>query len=368
MAFETLCRNRLDERARAKAGPRIAFTLIELLVVLAILAVLIGLLLPAVQKIRSVAARLSCSSNLKQLGLALHGYHDVQGCLPPAMIAPGGAIHGVEHSGFTLLLPYLEQDTTYRLYHFDRPWWDASNAIAAATLVKLYFCPANRSEGWVDLAPMAAQFGVTLPPRAAACDYAFNRGASGSLPRDWQRIPPEVRGPFHLCQSGSGLLGLRLTDLRDGTAHTLAVGDAAGGTPLYPVRSLSDPTQSVANPLTNTTALLEQSWSAAGADYLEHPWYAAVIAVTAQSGLPDDPRDEPMNRRPGTPTASGGDPFGDNRRARDYISGFRSVHPGGCNFLFCDGSVRFLPQTIGPAVYRALSTCAGGEIVDSAEY
>jgi prepilin-type N-terminal cleavage/methylation domain-containing protein/prepilin-type processing-associated H-X9-DG protein len=347
------------------ANPRRGFTLIELLIVVAIIAVLIGLLLPAIQTVREAAGRMSCGNNLKELGLALHNYHATNGCFPPGLISSGTNVSDAEASGFTYLLPFIEQDNVQKIYRFDVPWWDRDNFAAVTMQVGVFLCPSNRDRGEMDLAPIAAAWNTSLPPVAASCDYAFCRGANGALHRDWTRIPIEVRGVFNIQPSPllGGRSGLRLRDISDGASGTFAMGEAAGGSASFLVRDLADPSRAVIDPLTGQPAVLEQSWGAAGVGNTSHPFYGSVLAVTAQYGLAPDPRDEPMNRRPGTPSVYGADPRGDGRSGKDYISGFRSLHPGGCNFVYCDGSVRFVTETIAADVYRALSTYAGGESV-----
>jgi hypothetical protein len=146
----------------------------------------------------------------------------------------------------------------------------------------------------------------------------------------------------------------------DGLSNTFLVGEAVGGNEKYPIRDPARPGQLASNPIVTKT-LLEQSWGATGISPPSQPWYAGVLAVTAQYGLAPDYDDEPMNRTPGTPTVYGGDSSGMNSQRRDFVSGFRGVHPGGVLFAMGDGSVRWLREGIDPAAYRGLSTAAGGE-------
>jgi prepilin-type processing-associated H-X9-DG protein len=153
-----------------------------------------------------------------------------------------------------------------------------------------------------------------------------------------------------------------LTDITDGTSNTFAVGEAAGASNRFPIRNLNGP-GTATDPFTGRPALLEQSWGATGFSDAAHPWYSGVLCVTAQRGTAPAFDDEPLNRSPGTPLIFGNDPSGVNVTGRDFVSGFRSVHPGGGNFVLCDGSVRFVRETLSATTYRALSTAAGGEVV-----
>ena len=161
-----------------------------------------------------------------------------KGCFPPGLSCSGTNISDAEASGFTHLLPHLEQDNVYRLYHFDVPWYVPENYQAVGLPVQVFFCPSNRDQGWLDLAPIAAQWHTSLPPVAASCDFAFCREpptapctATGRVSR-WEAVrrlqhPPARRSTAGRAPDRDQRRGQH--DLRDG-------GEAVGGSPIYPVR------------------------------------------------------------------------------------------------------------------------------------
>ncbi|HEX5270866.1 MAG TPA: DUF1559 domain-containing protein, partial [Gemmataceae bacterium] len=246
-------------KGRATRPRRGAFTLIELLVVIAIVAVLMGLLLPAVQKVRETANRIRCANNLKQWGLALHLFHDSYGYLPPGMIA-GSDIQDSYHTGFTCLLPYVEQDNIHRLYHYDQHWYDPPNYTAVGQQGPLFYCPSNRTGGTIDLTPYAQQWHAAMPPFVGASDYVLCKGANASLDAMPEKIPGAARGLFDVVPPDNAGIGagpptpsarVRLTDITDGLSSTFAVGEATGGNPYYLVADYHDLSQAVVEPFMN---------------------------------------------------------------------------------------------------------------------
>jgi prepilin-type N-terminal cleavage/methylation domain-containing protein len=203
-----------------KPSSRPAFTLIELLVVIAIIAILLGLLLPAVQKIREAAARTQCQNNLKQIGLAFHNYHSTYRCFPPGFASQAAARDGPSLGpgwGWgAYLLPYLEQNNVYRQINFSKDISDPANAQARLTSLPVFLCPSDSPAGLTT----TVRDGSGNP----ICDVAFGNyvGMAGVY---------EVSGYPDTSNGAPGVLlrnsKVRVTDIRDGSSNTLFVGERA---------------------------------------------------------------------------------------------------------------------------------------------
>ncbi len=343
---------------------RVAFSLIELLVVIAIIAILIALLLPAVQRVREAAGRASCTNNMKQIGLALQNYHDSYGSFPPGMTVTGNNVAETgTFNGFVLLLPFLEQDNWARIWSSTTPWYEEPNFDIVSIPIKVFYCPSNRSEAVIDTSFMIPFAGRPLP-NVAACDYSLCKGSNAALCQVTQ-VPSSARGVFDINTH------TRILDIVDGTSSTFAVGEAAGGTRLFGIRRSYSDTTPAGNLFPGQSPNIDQSWSSGPmATQTLHTiglLGGACLGVTAERGGFDPAWDEPMNNPLALPalwfSQAGCTNSGTTEGNYSMISGFRSVHPGGCNFLCCDGSVRFVVQSISPEDYRALSTMSGGEVV-----
>ena len=305
------------------------------------------------------------------MGLALSNFAGAYGYIPPGMLTELD-IQDSFHTGFTYLLPYLEQDAVNNQYQYDKQWYDPANYTAVGQQIAVFLCPSNRTRGQIDMTPYIQQWSCPMPPVVGTTDYILCKGANAGLSADPTKISLRVRGLFNITQANYQANGIqpvnwlptpefqvKLTDIADGLSNTIAIGEGAGGNPLFPVADLSNPGQPVIEPFVNGPALMDQGWATASLGDPSHPWYAGIFGVTAQFGLAPNPNDEPMNLSPGTPTIIGSDSSGYNVTGRDHVSGFRSAHGNGCHFLFADGSVHWISQSIDPDPYRALSTYAG---------
>jgi prepilin-type N-terminal cleavage/methylation domain-containing protein/prepilin-type processing-associated H-X9-DG protein len=322
---------------------RVAFTLIEVLVVIAIIAVLIGLLLPAVQKVREAAARMKCQNNLKQIGLALQTYHDAnlrfpvgtalvgfpEGT-PPAAIPVARLSTGPYRPGlFAAILPYLEQGNLHNQLAMDQAIDVEPNRSVGQTQIAMYRCPSNRQV----YGPQKAPHSLPLTDRTlqfAVIDYT---GLNGSA-RLWTNAPAssqlQDRGGFAERQN------LRITDFTDGTSSTIDVTECLKfgrgvwihGRPHYN------------NAAFQVNTLRGFNGAANGFEP------DGRFGCAASSGYT-------------SPCALGGGP-GAGVAGQWGIS---SDHPSGANALFVDGSVRFLTEATSPQTLTALATRDGGEVV-----
>jgi prepilin-type N-terminal cleavage/methylation domain-containing protein/prepilin-type processing-associated H-X9-DG protein len=328
---------------------RHGFTLIELLVVIAIIAVLIALLVPAVQKVRESAARAQCQNNLKQIGLAIHGYHDAYKVLPPGHARTGtGGSAGLQAWFWSyFILPYIEQGPLFNSvpYVYPPDFTTGSYATACQTQISVYRCPSSTdpttvttSNGIANRVPIsyaAVSTGSIGNPSVATYsgetalhqdDITLTGIGSGGF-KKYGMAPYDGRnnGPF----TQNSLY--RFASITDGLSNTAAIGER--------YRSITDPTK----------------WPDIGGgvsnDDRYGTWAIGTNAVDNQNGIPQGSTGLPFNY------------FDVSGRFQQSNSSFAFIsrHTGGVNFVFMDGSVKFLTTATTDAVRLAIGTIQGGE-------
>jgi len=285
-------------------------------VVIAIIAILIGLLLPAVQKVREAAARTQCSNNLKQIGLGMHNYHGTLGYFPPGFTSQSATLNGDSLGpgwGWAAhLLPYLEQDNLYRTIRPDLDITNPANAAARVRPLTILLCPSDNP-------PAPTFMAVADDAGTPICQVAFSNyvGVGGIY---------EVSG---FPDTNTGVLlrnkQFKVTDITDGSTNTLFVTERHSGR--SPKTTWVGAVTGSVNPPLN-------------------PGYGDEAPATLCLTNIGEPADK---RTPNNPL--------------DHVEDPSSRHTGGVNALFCDGSVRFVKNAIDPFTWSALGTRAGGEVV-----
>ena len=313
---------------------RTAFTLIELLVVIAIIAVLVGLLVPAVQKVREAANRMSCSNNLKQLGLAMHNYEGVNGCFPQGRNGYPKVV-----SAPARLLAYVEQENLQKLIDPEGTLaLGSQNELAGRNRVKIFVCPSDPRGGQI---PGSVYHGI---------NYVANNGTGVTWDAAWV-----ITGYLKISE-GNGVLAqvpVKVGDILDGTSNTAAFTESLLGTGVAVTGIPMDP-------MTLQTAVLEV---AGGTN-------PTPEACQRGAGVWNSRRGEQwINGHYGNTLYNHYYPPNStvrwdcgNESHNKGLTAARSAHSGGVNLLVCDSSVRFVSNGIQLASWRALGTRAGGEV------
>ncbi|MBI3461543.1 MAG: DUF1559 domain-containing protein [Planctomycetes bacterium] len=288
------------------------FTLVELLVVIAVIGILIALLLPAVQAAREAARRSQCKNNLKQIGLALHSYHNIHQGLPAARYVNGPVIRAPGWSWSTMILPLMDQQPLYNSFQLLAPFTDRQNQAGLSTVLPGFLCPTASNTPRHQRIQDASGGGANRinNPGIATTNYAANGGSfSGSLFSLVDSSAVRRNGAF------SGDSNYNFRDFTDGTSHTLAIGEVlhyGNGTTAGTGSFLWDPTMYGFMDLASGLAGAELTGARLTTQKMNPPSFAAVLAL---------------------------------REA------FASQHDGGCHFLMMDGAVRFVSEDIDHTGY-----------------
>jgi prepilin-type N-terminal cleavage/methylation domain-containing protein/prepilin-type processing-associated H-X9-DG protein len=344
------------ERRRSRK----AFTLIELLVVIAIIAILVGLLLPAVQKARDAAARLQCQNNLKQIALGLHNYHDSYNVLPQNHRPPAASATSVRERWFTHILPFIEQDALWTSYD-QTTNWDSSatttppgNNIAVTSVpLNIAQCPSAPNPTRLDNNPAGSTpdgWGANNPPEVAVTDYAGIYGVHPAFSAATGITPSNPYGAI-TNNLGADPFPVKLTDIKDGTSNTILVAESAGRPYLFNQGGTQqglDLTQHGVNG-GGWARPASEIWLIGFADK-NGTIPGGPYTVNAANGI-DTGGAYPLTVPTGAPLGTDGS---------GQIFGF---HAAGANIALADGSVRLLASTVAPQVIAALVTRANNDVV-----